>query len=138
MTFSRRRRHYKRCQEIIDYIHERVSVDGTLHEEECIAEFGRDDYLALMHELHLMGADTTYQARHQAMEWLHNSRHFSHKAWDEVLQYVMSFVSFISAIVAVAAAVFTWYSRPDPQVITPVNGCYCTTDGQNQIPDTLK
>lgn len=111
MLFSRRRRYYTRCQEIIDDLHLRVANNESLSEQHCINRYGRSDYQALLHELHMMNADSDMRTMTPAMEWLYHSQFFKNKASDESLRVCMFWISLISACVAVASAVYTFCSK---------------------------
>lgn len=105
MLKTRREKFYIRCQEIIDDIHNRVANDESLSETRCEKLYGRADYSALLHELHLMHADDDITTMTSAMEWLYHSQYFTTKASDERLIAKMYLVSIISAGAAVASAI---------------------------------
>lgn len=111
MGFSRRKSYYKKCQAIIDDMHRRVANKEFLSEGDCEKRYGKSEYLALRHELHLMQADTDVMAMTPAMEWLYHSQHFANKAVAEVRQTRMFWVSVVSACVAVASAVYAFCSN---------------------------
>lgn len=111
MLFSRRRRYYTRCQEIIDDLHHRVANNEFLSEQHCINRYGLSDYQALLHELRMMNADFDMRTMTPAMEWLYHSQHFKHKAADEVRQARLYWISLASACVAIASAVYTFCSN---------------------------
>lgn len=101
--FTRRGRYYRRCQEIIDYLHQRVANDEFISEEHCKLQFGKSDFNALLHELRLMNADTDWTVMTPAMEWLYYSRYFDHKASDEIndcIKYILVIISSIAAIIS--------------------------------------
>lgn len=110
MTKSRREKYYNRCQEIIDDLHERVARGEFLDETHCINRYGKADYQALLHELHLMGADQNWKTMTPAMEWLYSSQYFTNKAEEEkrqakLFRYALysAMASIISAFVALVA-----------------------------------
>lgn len=110
MLFSRRKKYYNRCQEIIDDLHNRVANNESLSEQHCINRYGISDYQALLHELHMMDADYDMRTMTPAMEWLYHSQHFKAKAADETRQAWMFRISLVAAVVAVASAVYTFCS----------------------------
>lgn len=108
---SRRKKYYRRCQEIIDDLHRRVANNESLTEQHCINRYGLSDYQALLHELHMMGADSDMSTMTPAMEWLYHSQYFKNKAADESKQAWMFWISVLSACVAVASAACAFCSR---------------------------
>ena len=101
---SRRKRYYNRCQELIDDLHRRVANGQSVSEAECISRYGKSDYCALLHELHLMHADTDTDSMPPAMEWLHHSQYFLHKADDEHRQSRLLNIAIASAIASAFSA----------------------------------
>lgn len=57
MSLFRRNRYYRKCQHIIDDLHQQVEINGYISEKECVRRYGKAQYNAFRHELHLMGAD---------------------------------------------------------------------------------
>lgn len=104
MSFTRRKKYYNRCQEIIDDLHNKVANHTTLSDEECIKLYGKSDYYALLHELHMMDADIDMAKMTTAMEWFYHSQYFSYKAKDERKQVAMFWISVISAVFAAFSA----------------------------------
>lgn len=104
---SRRKRYYNRCQELIDDLHRRVANGQSVSEAECISRYGKSDYCALLHELHLMHADTDTDSMTPAMEWLHHSQYFLHKADDEHRQSRVIFWTITAAVAAMITAIAT-------------------------------
>lgn len=138
MSFTRRRNYYNRCQEIIDDLHNKVANHKTLSDEECIKLYGKSDYYALLHELHMMNADIEITTMTTAMEWLYHSQYFSHKAKDERRQAVMFWISVFSAVVAVCSAVYTFYSKGQQKAQVNSSCPYPTynhKDKANAIPE---
>lgn len=111
MSFARRKSYYKRCQAIVDDLHGRIANKEFISETECEQCYGKSNYHALKHELHLMNANINNACMTPAMEWLYHSQHFANKAADEARQTRMFWVSVISACVAVASAVYACWSN---------------------------
>ncbi len=105
MAFSRRWDYYKRCQNIIDDIHRRVSQGEFLSERDCIKNYGPSDYWALKHELRLMNADINSSTMTPAMEWLYYSQYFLNKAADEKKQRFLFYIAGFSALFAGVSAI---------------------------------
>ncbi len=110
VILSRRKKFYKRCQAIVDDLHENVANGHFMDESECKSRYGKSDYYGLLHELHRMNADMDYTVMTPAMEWLYHSQYFLHKAAQERNVYLMFWVSVISAAVAIISATYTIFS----------------------------
>lgn len=107
MLLSRREKYLRRCQEIVDDLHSRVAEKGHVPECECINLYGKSDYEAFKHELHLMDADIGSDVMTPALEWFYYSRYFLNKIYDEKRSAWMFWISIISACVAVGSLVLT-------------------------------
>ena len=118
MRNSKRNKHYRRCQEIIDDLHARVERGEFVNEARCKATYGKADYNALLHELRLMNADLDYVTMTPAMEWMHSSQYFLNKIEDEKRVRVTYWVAVISAIAsaisAFVAALAVYYAHAEP------------------------
>ncbi len=110
MSLLRRTNFYIRCQAIVDDLHENVAKGHFMDEPECKSRYGKSDYYGLLHELHMMNADMDYKVMTPAMEWLHHSQYFQHKATQERIFYLMFWISVISAAVAIISATYTIFS----------------------------
>lgn len=108
---NRRRKYFLTCQKIIDDIHYRLVTKGFVSEEECISAYGKSNYYALLHELHMVDATTGIRYMTPATEWMYHSQYFIKKANDERRQERMFWFSVGSACVAIASAVYTFYSN---------------------------
>lgn len=118
MLSSRRKKYYKRCQEIIDDLHHRVANNESLSEQHCINRYGLSDYQALLHELHMMNADLSMRTMTPAMEWLYHSQYFKNKAADERNQARMYWISLISACAAIISVIYTFFSNAGQEHMT--------------------
>ena len=111
MLSSRRQKYYYQCQRIIDDIHKRVANGEFVMQEKCYELYGKSEYKALLHEIHLMNANLDSKATTPAMEWLYYSRYFENKVYDERRQKLMFLVSIFSALVAMASAFYTFMTK---------------------------
>lgn len=132
-----RKEYYRRCQEIIDDLHVRVSKGECVTEEHCKRLYGTSDYNALLHELRLMNADTDMTVMTPAMEWLYKSRHFKHKARGESRESLIFICTILSVVAVGFSAYFAGCSR-STEVITPRNNEYThTTNNVNNADSQL-
>ena len=104
MSGERRENYYKRCQEIIDDIHDRVARGEFISEQYCIRQYGNSDYNALLHELRIMKASQDWTTMTPAMEWLYHSQYFTNKANEELAAKRQRKYVYLSAWAAVLSA----------------------------------
>lgn len=117
MTFSRRKKYYTKCQEIIDDLHRRVDKGEYVSENHCKFEYGTSEYNALIHELHMMNADDNLSVMTPAMEWLYHSQYFRHKAYEERRERKMFILTIVSVAMAIVSAFYAGRSG-SPEIQT--------------------
>lgn len=103
---GRRINYYYKCQDIIDYLHDRVAEDGFADDGACIREFGEAAYNAFLHELRLMGVADDIGERTPAMEWLYASNYFQNKSLSELRNIISFTLSLLAFAVSVLVALF--------------------------------
>ena len=106
--FNRRRRYYKRCQNIVDYLHEQTGNGVFVHESDCIRKFGDSDYGAFLNELKLMGISTDHREATPAMEWMYHSQYFTYKASQERKDLIIFGISVLSLVISIVSLFFSF------------------------------
>lgn len=109
MLFSRRRKYHHRCQEIIDDLHDCVANNRFINRNVCVQKYGKSDYNALLHELHLMNVKMDYTSMTPAMEWLYHSRHFKYKARGEKRENRLYMLTIAASVASILSAAAAWY-----------------------------
>ncbi len=102
---DRREDFYRRCQQIVDELHQRIAAGEYITEEQCKAHFGKDAYNAFLHQLRLHNADIDYSVMTPALEWMHHSRYFQWKIDEERRQRRNSWATYLTAGAAIVSAI---------------------------------
>ena len=110
MLFSRRKKYYRRCQEIIDDLHRRVADNEFVSEDSCKRWYSASDYNALLHELRLMNADQDISVMTPAMEWLYHSQYFKKKSREESIDFWKNIMIVATSIAAIVSAYYAYKS----------------------------
>ena len=104
MTDDRRSKYYKRCQEIIDDLHDRVSKGEFVTQQKCYELYGKADYSAFLHEMRMMDALHDWKTMTPAMQWMYHSQYFTNKANEELAAKRQRLCVYLSAWAAVLSA----------------------------------
>lgn len=108
-SIHRRKRFLKKCQAVVDDVHDSLTMKKFVEEDELKEKYGTRFYRAFRHQLAEMGVDLNVSSMTDALEWMYFSQHFKHKASQERRLRnagVRSWLSFRIAVIALLVSLW--------------------------------